>query len=71
TGKYWLQLSPGKLFWNTADQGWAKASYSFFGAWSCGASLFVFDDRGPFNANRLLDVLHRFPITTLCAPPLA
>ncbi|OQV06851.1 AMP-binding enzyme domain-containing protein [Cladophialophora immunda] len=87
TGKYWLLLEGGKLFWNTADQGrkkitfgkvlltkspgWAKASYSFFGAWNRGASLFIFDDRLPFNANRLLEVLHRFPITTLCAPPLA
>ncbi|PVH81834.1 acetyl-CoA synthetase-like protein [Cadophora sp. DSE1049] len=71
TGKYWYQLSPGKLFWNTAEQGWGKAAWSFFGAWNCGATLFVYDDRGPFDPNRLLRILHSHPITTLCAAPLA
>ncbi|KAL1959494.1 hypothetical protein VTO42DRAFT_1939 [Malbranchea cinnamomea] len=71
TGKHWLRLSPGKLCWNYTEQGWAKAAYSFFGAWTCGASLFVWDDRQGFNAQSLLDILHRFPITNLCAPPLA
>jgi medium-chain acyl-CoA synthetase len=51
--------------------GWAKAAWSFFGAWNCGASLFIHDDRLPFNPRRLLDILHKFPITTLCAPPTA
>jgi medium-chain acyl-CoA synthetase len=36
-----------------------------------GASLFVFDDRKPFSAKRVLEMLHRFPITNICAPPLA
>ncbi|KAL5348961.1 hypothetical protein ACLOAV_006386 [Pseudogymnoascus australis] len=71
TGKHWYQLAPGKLFWNTAEQGWAKAAWSFFGAWNCGATLFVYDDRGPFDPNRLLRLLHSYPITTLCAAPLA
>jgi medium-chain acyl-CoA synthetase len=51
--------------------GWAKAAWSFFGAWNCGATLFVYDDRGPFDPQRLLGILHRYPITTLCAAPLA
>ncbi|KAJ5387415.1 hypothetical protein N7509_009956 [Penicillium cosmopolitanum] len=71
TGKYWLNLSPGKLCWNYTEQGWGKAAYSYFGAWNCGASLFVWDDRGPFNATTILEHLHNFPIATLCAPPLA
>ena len=29
TGKYWLKLSPGKIYWNISEQGWAKAAYSF------------------------------------------
>jgi medium-chain acyl-CoA synthetase len=53
----------------TLFAGWAKAAWSFFSTWNCGASLFVHDDRGPFNPIRLLEVLHNFPITTLCAPP--
>lgn len=52
-------------------QGWAKAAYSFFSAWNMGAALFVWDDRGPFDARNVLDLLYRYPITTLCAPPLA
>ncbi|EON68447.1 hypothetical protein W97_07657 [Coniosporium apollinis CBS 100218] len=71
TGKHWLRLSPGKLYWNLSEQGWAKAAWSFFGAWNCGASLFVHDDRRPFSPTRLLDILHEHPITTLCAPPTA
>lgn len=47
-----------------------KVAYSFFGAWNCGATLFIFDDRKPFSVHRLLYILNLFPITTLCAPPL-
>lgn len=58
-----------------ADQqtipGWAKAVYSLFGAWSLGASLFIWDNRLSFNPERILHMLHRYPITHLCAPPLA
>lgn len=69
TGKHWLRLSPGKLYWNLSEQGWAKAAWSFFGAWNCGASLFVHDDRQAFNPRQTLEILHDYPITTLCAPP--
>ncbi|PVH77339.1 acetyl-CoA synthetase [Cadophora sp. DSE1049] len=71
TGKHWLQLSPGKVYWNLSEQGWAKAAWSFFGTWNCGATLFVHDDRSTFDPLRLLHILHKYPITTLCAPPTA
>ena len=32
TGTYWLKLSPGKVYWNTSEQGWAKAAWAFFSA---------------------------------------
>jgi acyl-coenzyme A synthetase/AMP-(fatty) acid ligase len=32
TGTYWLKLSPGKLYWNTSEQGWAKAAWAFLSA---------------------------------------
>jgi medium-chain acyl-CoA synthetase len=51
--------------------GWAKAAWSFFGAWNCGASLFIHDDRRPFNVHQLINNLHRYPISTMCAPPTA
>ncbi|MDQ2806374.1 MAG: AMP-binding protein [Chloroflexota bacterium] len=70
TGKYWLDLRPGDLHWNVADNGWAKAAWSsLFGPWGEGAALFVQDSRGKFNAAETLDLLARYPITTLCAPP--
>lgn len=69
TGIHWLQLSPGKVYWNLSEQGWAKAAWSFFSSWNCGATLFIHDDRQPFSAKRTLQVLNRFLITTLCAPP--
>lgn len=69
TGKYWLRLGPNKLYWNLSEQGWAKAAWSFFGAWNCGAGLFIHDDRLAFNPKTTLGMLHTYPITTLCAPP--
>ena len=71
TGKHWLRLKPGSLYWNTAEQGWAKAAWAYFGAWNCGAGLFVHDDRAAFSAGKLLSILQRYPVTTLCAPPTA
>ncbi|KAJ9263250.1 hypothetical protein DTO212C5_7676 [Paecilomyces variotii] len=71
TGKYWLRLKPGKVYWNLAEQGWAKAGWAVFATWNCGAALFVEDDRRPFDPIHLLDTLHKHPITTLCAPPTA
>jgi acyl-coenzyme A synthetase/AMP-(fatty) acid ligase len=70
TGKYWLDLTPNDLHWNTADNGWAKAAWSsLFGPWNMGAALFVQDSRGKFNAVETLQLLERYPITTFCAPP--
>lgn len=53
-----------------APKGWGKAAWSFFGAWNCGATLFIYDDRGAFSPQRVIDILHRYRITTLCAAPL-
>ena len=72
TGIHWLRLRPPpnqSVYWNLSEQGWAKAAWSFFATFNCGACLFVHDDRLPFNAKRTIEGLHKFPITTLCAPP--
>ena len=69
TGIHWLQLSPSSIYWNLSEQGWAKAAWSYFATWNCGATLFIHDDRLAFDPKRTLTVLTRFPITTLCAPP--
>jgi acetyl-CoA synthetase/medium-chain acyl-CoA synthetase len=71
TGKYWLDLTPNDLHWNLSDTGWAKAAYSsFFGPWIVGAVIFV-DHSSRFSARRVLELLSRYPITTLCGAPTA
>ena len=70
TGKYWLDLHENDLFWNLSETGWAKFSWSnLFGPWIQGASLFIQDARGKFNAIETLEMLNKYPITTLCGPP--
>jgi acyl-coenzyme A synthetase/AMP-(fatty) acid ligase len=72
TGKYWLDLHENDLFWNLSETGWAKFSYSnLFGPWIMGTALFIQDARGKFNAIETLEMLNKYPITTLCAPPTA
>lgn len=71
TGRYWLDLKPGDLHWNLSDTGWAKAAWSsLFAPWLMGAAIFVNHAPG-FDPAATLDLLARFPITTLCAPPTA
>jgi acyl-coenzyme A synthetase/AMP-(fatty) acid ligase len=72
TGKYWLDLHENDLLWNLSETGWAKFSWSnLFGPWLMGAAMFIQDARGKFNALETLEMLHNYPITTLCAPPTA
>ncbi|MBI1731465.1 MAG: AMP-binding protein [Gammaproteobacteria bacterium] len=69
TGRYWLDLGPDDLHWNISDTGWAKAAWSsFFGPWTCGATLFVHHSAG-FSAKRTMELLDRYPITTMCGAP--
>src|SRR5579859_6285835 len=72
TAKYWLDLGENDLHWNLSEMGWAKAAWSnLFGPWLMGAAMFIQDARGKFNAIETLEMLHKYPITTLCAPPTA
>ena len=72
TGKYWLDLHEDDLHWNLSEMGWAKAAWSnLFGPWMMGAAMFMQDARGKFNAIETLEMLNKYPISTLCAPPTA
>ncbi len=72
TGKYWLDLHEDDLHWNLSEMGWAKAAWSnLFGPWVMGAAMFMQDARGKFNPIETLEMLSKYPITTLCAPPTA
>ncbi len=71
TGEYWLDLRPGDLHWNLSDTGWAKAAWSsLFAPWHRGAAIFVHHSIR-FDPSEALDVLARYPVSTLCAPPTA
>lgn len=45
TGRYWLKLKPGKLYWNMSEQGWAKAAWSFFSCFVLGRNRSPADGR--------------------------
>ncbi|MDO8672152.1 MAG: AMP-binding protein [Dehalococcoidia bacterium] len=69
TGRFWLDLRPVDLHWNLSDNGWAKAAWSsLFGPWNMGAALFVHHS-ARFDARRTLELLSRYPVTTLCGAP--
>ena len=69
TGQFWLDLTPRDLHWNISDTGWAKAAWSsFFGPWYCGAAVFV-HTTARFDPRTTLELLQRYPITTLCGAP--
>jgi acyl-coenzyme A synthetase/AMP-(fatty) acid ligase len=68
TGEYWLDLRRTDLHWTTSDTGWAKAAYGvLFGPWMNGVPVFMFDGR--FDPEREMDLLERYEISVLCAPP--
>jgi acyl-coenzyme A synthetase/AMP-(fatty) acid ligase len=72
TGKYWLDLHEDDLHWNLSEMGWAKAAWSnLFGPWIMGTAMFMQDARGKFDPIETLEMLNKYPITTLCAPPTA
>jgi len=71
TGQAWLGLGPGDYCWNLSDTGWAKAAWSsLFAPWLQGAAI-VAHNRPGFDVAATLEILTRYPVTTICAPPTA
>ncbi|XP_036597557.1 acyl-coenzyme A synthetase ACSM3, mitochondrial [Trichosurus vulpecula] len=70
-GRYWLDLTPSDIMWNTSDTGWAKSAWSsIFSPWSLGACVFV-SYMPRFEPASVLKILSRYPITVFCSPPTA
>lgn len=66
---YWIGLQKGDRHLNISSPGWAKHAWScFFAPWNAGACVFLYNYER-FDALALLQVLERYQITTLCAPP--
>jgi acetyl-CoA synthetase len=66
---YWIGLREGDVHWNISSPGWAKHAWSsVFAPWNAGGTILVFDYQR-FDTKRVLDVIVRCGVTTLCAPP--
>jgi acetyl-CoA synthetase len=66
---YWIGVREGDVHMNISSPGWAKHAWSnFFAPFNAGATVFVYN-YARFSAARVLEVLARHEITTLCAPP--
>ena len=66
---YWIGLQPGDLHLNISSPGWAKHAWScFFAPWNAGACIFLYN-YSRFSAKSMLNVLEKYQVTTMCAPP--
>ncbi len=69
TAKYWQNLHEDSLHLTIADTGWLKAVWGkLYGQWLVGASVFVYDHE-KFTPPAILEVLSKYKVTSLCAPP--
>jgi len=69
TAKYWHNLHEDSLHLTIADTGWLKAVWGkLYGQWIVGACVFVYDHE-KFTPAAILEKIHEYHITSLCAPP--
>ncbi|NWW62606.1 ACSM3 synthetase, partial [Ifrita kowaldi] len=69
--RYWMNLTPSDIMWNTSDTGWAKSAWgSVFAPWICGSCVFV-HNMPQFKPEVIAETLSRYPITTFCTAPTA
>jgi len=65
-------LKPEDTIWTLADTGWAKAAYGkLFGQWIIGATVLQWNVSGKFDPQVVLNILAKFGVTVMCAPPTA
>ena len=69
TARYWHNLHRDSLHFTIADTGWAKAAWGkIYGQMIAGANIFVYDHE-KFTPADILQKIHDYHITSLCAPP--
>ena len=69
TAKYWHNLREDSLHLTIADTGWLKALWGkLYGQWIVGACVFVYDHE-KFTPAAMLEMIQKYHITSLCAPP--
>ncbi|TKC36102.1 hypothetical protein EI555_007491 [Monodon monoceros] len=70
-GRFWLDLTPSDVMWNTSDIGWAKSAWSsVYSPWIQGACVFA-HYLPRFEPTSVLQTLCKFPITVFCSAPTA
>ncbi|KFV92456.1 hypothetical protein N326_00332, partial [Eurypyga helias] len=71
SGRYWMNLTPSDIMWNTSDTGWVKSAWSsVFAPWMCGSCVFV-HNMPQFKPALIAETLSRYPITAFCTAPTA
>src|SRR5574344_950969 len=69
TGCVWHNLNEQSIHLTIADTGWGKAVWGkLYGQWFAGANIFVYDHE-KFTPADILQKIHDYHITSLCAPP--
>ena len=69
TGVFWHNLAEDSIHLTVADTGWGKAVWGkLYGQWFAGACVFVYDHE-KFTADKILQQMARYHITSFCAPP--
>ena len=69
TGCFWHNLHENSLHLTIADTGWGKAVWGkLYGQMIAGANIFVYDHE-KFTPADILQKIHDYHITSLCAPP--
>ncbi|XP_031451302.1 acyl-coenzyme A synthetase ACSM3, mitochondrial-like [Phasianus colchicus] len=71
SSRYWMNLTPSDIMWNTSDTGWVKAAWSsIFAPWISGSCVFV-HNMPQFKPTIIAETLSRYPITVFCTAPTA
>lgn len=69
TASFWHNLNKDSLHLTIADTGWGKAVWGkLYGQWIAGATVFVYDHE-KFTPSAMLEMIQKYGITSLCAPP--
>lgn len=69
TGSFWHNLHEDSLHLTIADTGWGKAVWGkLYGQMIAGSNVFVYDHE-KFTPADILEKIHEYHITSLCAPP--
>jgi acetyl-CoA synthetase len=69
TAKYWQNVVEDGLHYTVADTGWAKWAWGeMYGQWLSGSAVFGYDYQR-FDADRVMEKVSEYGVTTFCAPP--